>query len=64
MEDVFVRLVPMPAKCRGCVTRGIDGYNIYINDALPYEMQQDTYKHEMDHIINDDFSKSVNEAER
>jgi len=63
MEDVFVRLVPMPSKCKGCVTRGIDGYNIYINDSLPYELQVATFLHEMEHIRNGDFEKTVNEAE-
>lgn len=64
MEDIFVRLVKMPSKCKGCVSKGVDGYNIYINDALSFELQQETYKHEMDHIINDDFRKSVNDAEK
>ena len=40
-----------------------DDYNIYINDKLNYEQQQEAYRHEMDHIENNDFGKSVNEAE-
>ena len=60
---VFVRLVPMPNKCKAMVIQDDDDYNIYINDKRNYEQQQEAYRHEMDHIENNDFGKSVNEAE-
>lgn len=62
-DDVFIRLVKLPSKCHAMVVKGDDGYNIYVNDALNYEMQQKACEHEMDHIDCDDFGKSVNECE-
>ena len=34
---------------------GVDVHNIYINQNLPYDRMREQIKHELTHIINDDF---------
>ena len=55
-NDVFVRLAKLPWFCKGFTLRDSDGnYNIFINDSMTREWQQDTYNHELAHINNGDF---------
>ena len=53
--DIPVVLLDLPTHVRGFVCLGSD-YNpcIVINSRLPFEMQQQTFRHEADHIINGD----------
>lgn len=55
MEDIFIRLIPMPSHIRGFTARGCDGYSIYIDESLSDDERMKVYKHELDHIINGDF---------
>lgn len=50
-EDVHVVLMDLPPRIRGFVCLGSD-YNpcIVINSRLPFEQQQRTFRHEMEHI--------------
>lgn len=56
--DFIVRLVPLPDGVHGCVSEDADGFcSIYINSKDGYHRQQKAKKHELNHIINLDFSK-------
>lgn len=50
----------------GCVHKNRDdSYSIFIDATLCYEKQQEVFRHEMKHILGDDFSKDdVQEIER
>lgn len=50
-EDIPVVLMDLPPRIRGFVCLGSD-YNpcIIINSRLPFEQQQRTFRHEMEHI--------------
>lgn len=51
MNDVIVRLVPMPAGSDGYVLEDPAGdYNVYISDELGSIEQRQTYVHELIHI--------------
>jgi hypothetical protein len=44
----------------GCVSEDENGdYNVYISTRLSYDMQRDTMKHELDHIIKNDFDSGA-----
>lgn len=56
MEDIIVRVIPMPGKIRGATVLDENGdYNIYLNDNLSPNQRQRTYEHELFHILNNDF---------
>lgn len=43
----------LTAKLKGFVCEDADGfYNIYVNKNCSYEQQQETIRHELDHIEN------------
>lgn len=51
MNEIFVRLVPLPPFWHGFVKEDPDGdYNMYIREQDSRETQLDTYAHEMAHI--------------
>jgi hypothetical protein len=57
--DVYVRLMNLPSGIKGFVTESADmTYNVYINSRLSHEMQQETAKHELDHIKGNDFQST------
>lgn len=58
MNDIIVRHVTMPTTIHGFTARDSEGdYNIYINDRIGYFKQEETIKHEIEHINRDDFEK-------
>lgn len=56
MEDIIVRVVPLPDKVRGATVLDENGdYNIYLNDNLSPTQRKRSYEHELFHILNNDF---------
>ncbi len=56
MNNIIVRCVPLPHSVRGTTVTDEDGnYNIYINSLLSYEARCDAYRHEFNHLKNNDF---------
>lgn len=46
------------SKVKGCVRENSDGsYTIFLNSQIGYHEMQKTIKHELSHIMNDDFQK-------
>jgi len=58
MDDVFVRLAPLPTSTQEMVAPCADGYNVYIADWLDDQHRIAAYEHALRHIQNDDFAKS------
>ena len=57
-EDVNVIVKDLPHEIKGHVNRNRDGsHTIVVNARLNYEQQVEVYKHEVDHIIKEDFDK-------
>ena len=55
-EYINVVLMDLPHSIRGFVTRNEDDtYTIVLNARMCYEMQFDTYVHELSHICEQDF---------
>lgn len=51
MNDIFIRLVPLPPSCGGFVMEDEEGnYNVYIREQDTAERQRETYNHEKAHI--------------
>ncbi len=51
MNDIIIRLIPMPSRLKGLVKEDPDGdYNIYIREQDPIETQRETLLHELEHI--------------
>ncbi len=66
MNDVFLRYVDLPVFVKGQVLMDENGdYNIYVNAKMPVDIQQETIKHEVEHINNGDFynGRSIAEVE-
>ena len=69
MENVRVCYCELSCEVKGFVAKrfedGEDYYTIYINSNIREEMQQETLKHELSHILNCDFESDshVNEIE-
>jgi len=67
-EDEYrVYMIPMPGDIHGVVSIDIDGFpSIYINTYLSPKAAKKTFKHEINHIKNDDFYNglSIQEVER
>lgn len=60
--NVNVKYVDLPCTIRGLAVKAYDGgdfYTIMLNSRMSAEMQAKTYRHEMEHIINDDFSSDL-----
>ena len=61
--DYFVRLIDMPKGIRGMVSPNPDGtYNIYLDKKADRQKQLKSCKHEIDHILNNDFQSEENIA--
>lgn len=58
-EDIphKVIYVNLPCSVRGFVVNNCGFYTIVLNSRLSMEENRKTYKHELEHIINDDFNK-------
>ena len=55
-SDLVVRIVNLPTTISGFVSKSPDGmYNIYLNANHSCEMRHETYRHELEHILNGDF---------
>lgn len=60
MDKMILRYVPLPHKTRGLTVQDEAGdYNIYVNSLLTYEANQETLRHELQHIDSNDFSKPL-----
>lgn len=58
MENVNVVIMDNPFGVKGSVNRNSDGsFTIIIDAHLNFEQQREVYRHEMNHIKNDDFFK-------
>lgn len=56
-----VILADMPTRIRSYVVRcNGDTYTIVLNSKLSYEQNVVSYKHELQHIANNDFNKTNN----
>lgn len=69
MTNVNVRYCDFPYNIRGFVVRKCEDdvyYTVMLNSRLSFEQQQKTYLHELEHIVQDDFSScmSVDQIER
>lgn len=54
--DFHVYLLPFDGDVEGCVTMDENCfYSIYINSNLPPDRQRKVLKHELNHILNNDF---------
>lgn len=66
-SDFFVRVIDFPTcTCGGMVMPNDDGtFSVYINAKVSADQQRRAYRHEVNHIENDDFynGKSIREAE-
>ena len=58
-SDFYVYPIMFPNYAnKGMVTPNVDGtYSVYVNTRYPQEQYPGIVKHELDHIINDDFYK-------
>jgi hypothetical protein len=58
MPDINVLIIDNPFGVKGSVHKNRDGsYTILIDAHLNYEQQLEVYKHELFHILNEDFNK-------
>ena len=58
MEEVIIRLMPLPVHVRAFTIPDEQGdYNVYINVLLSREQQARSYRHELRHIERGDFYK-------
>lgn len=54
--DYFVYFDVFPRSVRGLVTTNDDGtFSIFLNKRYPLSTLQKTFRHEVDHIENEDF---------
>lgn len=58
MNDIFVYCIDLPAGINEVVTPCLDGYTIYIADALSPQGKKEALEHALNHIQNDDWNKS------
>ena len=59
MSEVFVYLVDLPNGIRELTTPcADDNYTVYIDARLDNIQRQKAYQHALQHIQNDDFSKT------
>ena len=66
MNDYRVILLDLPTTVRGYVLRTLDGFcTIVLNSKLNIYQNKKTFKHEIEHIINNDFDskKSIDAIE-
>ena len=56
MERIIQRIVDMPYGVKACVTMDVNGdYNVYINAHYNREQQEKAVRHELGHILGNDF---------
>ena len=55
-DDIFVRIVPLPAHVHGMTAPGPDGYNIYLDASQSDQERMKAYQHELEHIRHDDWN--------
>ena len=56
MNDVYVRLAQFDPDVKGLVAPTAEGdYHIYINSIYNFEQQQEIYRHEVRHILENHF---------
>ena len=63
MNNVLVRFMDMPPTVRGCCVRHFDDdeyFTILLNSRLSVDMQEKAYRHEIEHIMQNDFSCNLN----
>lgn len=54
--NIFIRIILLPESVRAVTLPNDDGtFDIYINSALPEELQQKALRHELAHIQKDHF---------
>lgn len=59
MDEIVTRIIGLPTSINGYTIRDRNGdYNVYINSNISFEHQLLTYQHEINHILNGDFTKS------
>ncbi len=59
-----VKVVPLPHGVNGFVAESCGEYTVLLNLRCPFEQNQKTYLHELEHIENSDFQEAaVNEIE-
>ena len=65
MENIYVRLIDLPATIKAYVVANADqSYTIVLNSTLNHEQNMKSYAHEMKHILGDDFTKEdINKIE-
>lgn len=65
MQEIYVEYHDLPTTIRGFSRETSEGYVIVINSRMSSDMQLRAYKHELEHIKNDDFNshKSVDVIE-
>ena len=57
--DIYCKVIDMPVGLRANVVENDDGsYTIFVNAKLSDEMQKEKYKHEINHIVRNDFYNS------
>ena len=67
--DVIVRVIDFPigvGRCDGLVMPNDDAtYSIYVNARTSYDQQRRAYRHELNHVIRDDFynERDIKEVE-
>lgn len=64
-ETSSVRRIPLPATVEGVTIPNDDGtFDIYINESLPPERQEDALRHELRHITKDHLYDDVSPVEQ
>lgn len=67
-SNIYVRMVPLPEAVRAVTIPNNDStFDVYVNSALPEELQNRALEHELEHIRQDHFYNDdpvgVNEKE-
>lgn len=65
-SDFCVYFAPFAGDIKALVTIGEDNfYSIYVNSNLPFEVQKEAVRHELRHILRNDFfnDSSIHEVE-
>ena len=58
--DYFIRYVKLPEGYYGLVTPNDDStFSVYVDPRYPQEEQLKTLKHEIGHLLHDDFAVGV-----
>ena len=60
---ITVEVLDLPRRIKGCVMLNEDEYTILINKSISDAEQLETYRHELEHIINQDFKSKWNVGE-